>query len=87
MARYAVRVIEKLAKTVIVENANTLEEAISAVECSVNKDHLLLDFDDFDEREIRPSEYFKSGIVPDEEDVSFYTHIDVNETLKPYEEY
>lgn len=49
--------------------------------------HLLLDFDDFDEREIRPSEYFKSGIVPDEEDVSFYTHIDVNETLKPYEEY
>lgn len=85
MAKFAIRVIEKLARTVIVENVNTLEEAVSVVERSVNEDRLVLDLDDFDEREIRPSDYLKNGVVSEGRDVSFYTHIDSNEILNSFE--
>lgn len=51
------------------------------VEAAVERDEILLDYDDYDDREIIPSEYWEGGKVPDDEDVSFYWHLneeDVN---------
>lgn len=45
------------------------------VEVAVNREGIILDVDDYDDREIVPSEYFESGKVPDGKDVSFYWHI------------
>lgn len=74
MSKYGISVREILKRTVIVE-ANNLEEAIQKVEEAVERDEIILDVDDYDDREIIPSEYFEGGKVPDEEDVSFYWHI------------
>ena len=41
MAKFAVRVIEKLTRIVVVENVITLEEAIETVQDAVNKDRLI----------------------------------------------
>lgn len=45
------------------------------VEEAVEREEILLDYDDYDDREIVPSEYFEGGKVSDGEDVSFYWHI------------
>lgn len=74
MARYGISVKEILKRTVIVE-AENLEEAIQKVEEAVKREDIILDVDDYDDREIVPSEYFEGGKVPDGEDVSFYWHI------------
>ena len=74
MSKYGISVREILKRTVIVE-AENLEEAIRKVEEEVEKEKIILDYDDYDDREIVPSEYWKDGRVPDEEDVSFYWHI------------
>lgn len=74
MSKYGISVREILKRTVIVE-AENIEEAIQKVEEAVKRDELLLDVDDYDEREIVPSEYWDGGKVPDGEDVSFYWHI------------
>ena len=74
MSRYAISVKEILKRTVIVEAGN-LEEAIRKVEGAVECDETILDVDDYDEREIVPSEYFEGGKVPEGRDVSFYWHI------------
>ena len=74
MTRYEISVREILKKTVIVE-AESLEEAIQKVEDAVEHDEIILDVDDYDEREIVPSEYFEGGKVPEGKDVSFYWHI------------
>ena len=74
MSRYGISVREILKKTVIVE-AENLEEAIQKVEEAVERDEIILDVDDYDDREIIPSEYFDGGKVPDGQDVSFYWHI------------
>ena len=74
MSRYGISVKEILKRTVIVE-AETLEEAIQKVEESVEREEIILDVDDYDDREIVPSEYWKGGKVPDGEDISFYWHI------------
>lgn len=78
MAQYGISVKEILKRTVIVE-AENLEEAIQKVEDAVERDEILLDYDDYDDREIVPSEYWDGGKVPDGEDVSFYWHIGENE--------
>ena len=72
--KFAIRVEEILARTVIVE-AEDLEEAIEKVEDACNCDEIYLDADDFFERNVQPSENFKDGIVPDGRDVSFYEHL------------
>ena len=43
----------------------------------MEREEIILDVDDYDDREIVPSEYFGngSGEVPEGEDVSFYWHI------------
>ena len=74
MSRYGISVREILKRTVIVE-AENLEEAIQKVEEAVEREEVILDVDDYDDREIIPSEYWKDGKVPDGEDVSYYWHL------------
>lgn len=74
MSRYGISVREILKRTVIVE-AENLEEAIKKTWEAVERDEILLDLDDYDDREIAPSEYFEGGKVPEGKDVSFYWHI------------
>lgn len=74
MSRYGVSVREILKRTVIVE-ADNIEEAIQKVEDAVKHEEIILDADDYDGREIVPSENFEKGKVPDDEDVSFYWHL------------
>ncbi len=75
MSRYGISVREILKRTVIVE-AENLEEAMQKVEDAVERDEIILDVDDYDDREIVPSEYWEDGIVPDGEDVSYYWQLD-----------
>lgn len=77
MAQYGISVREILKRTIIVE-AESLEEAMQKVEAAVEREEIILDVDDYDDREIVPSEYFGngSGEVPEGEDVSFYWHIE-----------
>ena len=73
--KYAIRVEETIGKTIIVE-ADDLEEAIERVEEACNNDEIFLDgYEDFVERNVKPSEYFKNGVVPEDKDVSFYEHL------------
>lgn len=80
MIKYGVSVREILKRTVIIE-AENIEEAIKKVEEAVEREEIILDVDDYDDREIVPSEYFGdgSGEVPEGEDVSFYWHIGEDE--------
>ena len=66
MARYGISVREILKRTMIVE-AENLEEAIQKVEAAVEHEEIILDVDDYDDREIVPSEYFEGGKVPEGE--------------------
>lgn len=74
MAQYGISVREILKRTVIVE-AENLNEAIRKVEEAVEREEIILDVDDYDDREIVPSEYFEGGKVQEGKDVSFYWHI------------
>ena len=74
MAQYGISVREILKRRVIVE-AESLEEAMQKVEAAVERDEIILEVDDYDEREIVPSEYFEGGKVPEGKDVSFYWHL------------
>ena len=74
MSQFGISVREILKRTVIVE-AENLEEAIQMVEAAVEREEIILDMDDYDDREIVPSEYFEGGKVPDGKDVSFYWHL------------
>ena len=67
MAQYGISVREILKRTVIVE-AESLEEAMQKVEAAVERDEIILEVDDYDEREIVPSEYFEGGKVPEGKD-------------------
>lgn len=74
MSKYGISVREILKRTIIVE-AENIEKAIQKVEEAVECEEIILDVDDYDDREIIPSEYWENGEVPEEEDVSFYWHI------------
>lgn len=73
--KYAIRVEETLGRTIIVD-AEDLLEAIQKVEDACNDGEISLGFDDFDSREVTPSKWFKNGIISDNEDVSFYEHLE-----------
>lgn len=77
MAKYGISVREILKRTVIVE-AENLEEAMQKVGEAVERDEIILDVDDYDDREIEPSVYWEDGEIPEGEDVSFYWHIGEN---------
>lgn len=74
MLQYGISVREILKRTVIVE-AENLKEAIQKVKDAVERDEIILDVDDYDDREIIPSEYWDGGKISEGEDVSFYWHI------------
>lgn len=71
MSKYGISVREILKRTVIAE-AESIEEAVQKVEAAVERDEIILDVDDYDDREIVPSEYWEEGKIPDGEDVSCY---------------
>lgn len=75
MSKYGISVREFLKRTVIVE-AENLEEAMQKVEKAVGCEEIILDMDDYNDREIVPSEYWEDGEVPEDEDVSFYWYLD-----------
>ena len=75
MSEFGIRVREVLQRTVIVD-ADNLEEAMQKVEAAVEHLKIILDADDYDGRDIEPSEHWKDGKVPEGEDVSFYWHLD-----------
>lgn len=75
MSKYGIAVREILKRTVIVE-AENIEEAVQKVERAVEHDEIILDVDDYDYREIIPSEYWGEGKVPEGEDVSFYWQLE-----------
>ncbi len=74
MPVYGISVKEILKRTVIVE-AENVEDAVRKAEEAVECEEVILDVDDFDDREIVPSEYWGEGgggRVPDGEDVGCY---------------
>lgn len=75
MSKYAISVREILKRTVIVE-AEDIVEAFQKVQNAVEQEKIILDADDYDERQIIPSEYWENGKVPDTEDVSYFWHLD-----------
>ena len=76
--KYAIRVEETIGRTIIVE-AENLDDAIEMVENAANNDVILLDgIEDFVGREVKPSDVFEGGIVPDGRDVSYYEHLTDN---------
>lgn len=76
--KYAIRIEETIGRTIIVE-AENLDDAIEKVENAANNDDILLDrIEDFVEREVKPSDVFEGGIVPDGSDVSSYDHLTDN---------
>lgn len=74
MAKFAIRISETLARTVIVDS-DDLDEAMQKVENAVSENNIILTSDDFDEREILPAAWSKNGKVPENKDVSFYEHL------------
>ena len=75
MPVYGISVKEILKRTVIVE-AENVEDAVRKAEEAVECEEVILDVDDFDDREIVPSEYWEGGRIPDGEDVSCYWRLE-----------
>lgn len=75
MARYAIRVREILQRTVIVDDAPSLGDAIDAVNGVIEQDKLLLDCEDFNEREVTASPMYENGEVPEDKDVSLFDNL------------
>ena len=71
MNKYAIRYCEILAKTIIAE-ADTYEEAEEKVQAAVDDCRIVLDMEDYDECEIRPSLTFGKQAIPEGEDVYYY---------------
>lgn len=69
----AVNIKETLSRTVIVDNVESLEEAIEMVEQAYRDNNIILDAEDFSDKEISASDVFDDGIVPDDADVSYYS--------------
>lgn len=74
MAKYGIEVREVSKRTVIVD-ADNLNEALQKVEKAVENEEIVLDYEDYDYRDINASEYWEQGLIPDDEDVSFYFHL------------
>lgn len=74
MDKFAIKIKETLARTVIVE-AENIDEAIQKVTDAYEAGRIILDSDDYDGACIESSEYFNGGKVTDE-DVSYYWHLE-----------
>lgn len=81
---YAVTVTETLKRTVIVPQANSLEDAIARVsEAVIDRGIIQLSYDDYADREIAACDRFPQGRVPRRAEVSYYDVLD----LSPEEDY
>ena len=67
MAKYAMRIIETLSRTVIVD-ADDLDEATDKARSAYDSNEVILEADDFEKCEIIPASWTKNGIVPDGRD-------------------
>ena len=75
MDKFAIKIKETLARTVIVE-AENIDEAIQKVTDAYEAGKIILDSDDYDDTVcIEPSEYFNGGKITDE-DVNYYWHLE-----------
>lgn len=83
MSKYAIRVREILSRTVIVDNVESIDEALYEVGKQQKMEDL--DYDDYDDRDIEPSPYF-DGEILDDEDVSYYQHINEKQNSHSKEE-
>lgn len=81
MPKYAISIKEILKRTVITE-AENIDEAIKKVETAVEHGEIILYADDYDGREITPSEYWDDGKVPDSEDVSHHSMLTCSNFIK-----
>lgn len=82
--RIAVKIVEKLERTVIVEGEDLeVYEAIEIVENLANGE-INLGSSDFSGRDVLLSDEFKDGIVPDDADIENYTYVSntVNTKIK-----
>lgn len=75
MNSYAIRIEEVLGRTVIVA-AESLTEAIEKVEAAVDDERIVLDYEDYCDREIKPSDVFEGGLVRGEDNVSYYDKLE-----------
>lgn len=83
MAKYAVRVVETLARTVIVE-AENFEEATQKVIDAHSKSEIILDADDFDDSYFVPSETFGEDAIDENDDrLSLFPEISNSERPGP----
>lgn len=74
MSKYAIIIKETLSRTVIVNDVKSMDEALDKVIEAVEDGEILLDDNDYDDQEIKPSPYYNDEI-PEDEDVSWYQHI------------
>ena len=70
MNKYAGGYCEILAKTII-DEADTYEEAEEKIRAAVDDYRIVLDMEDYDESEIRPSLTFGKQAISDGEDISY----------------
>lgn len=79
--KYAVRIEEILAKTVIVE-ANSLDDAILFVEDKYYDGEIMLDLDNFSDTNIGVPEWFPDGSVPSDIDTTIYENYTIKENVE-----
>ena len=73
MSQYAVEIKETLSRTVIVEDAASFLDAVDQVTDAYRNCDIVLDADDFDDKEIGPSETFgEAPIAENDERLEYY---------------
>ena len=79
MAKYGIRIIEKLAKTFIVD-ADSYDEAVQKAHDSYIRGEIILECDDYEEMEIEESETFGRNAIPeDNEKLELFTLLEIEE--------
>lgn len=77
MAKYGVRIVEKLARTFIVE-ADTYEEAVQKTHDTYISGNIILDSDDYEEVEFEESATFGKNEIPkDSKQLDLFTALDI----------
>lgn len=74
MPKYGIKVREVLERTVIVKEED-FDKAMQKVKAAVSQSEIVLNADDYVDREIVQSEEFGSEAISEEEDLSNYWHL------------
>lgn len=72
--KYAMKIIETLSRTVIVD-ADDLDEATEKTRSAYDSNEVILEADDFEKYEIVPAGWTENGAVPEGRNLTIYTHI------------